>query len=118
MKAHPEVLNDLFTITLVQLNLPPGDRAWLREYLYSQDHTNLPPLEFHLVGCLLRWIVQGTRDAYHTRSNLVASVAACLKATGYTIGTIQTWDGTGDPPSLLGPRAVLLVLGGSSTPMP
>lgn len=36
-----------------------------------------------------------------------------LKTVGHLIGVIECWNGLGDPSSLLGPDAIVLVMGGS-----
>lgn len=80
----------------------------------SQGDSFAEITELRMVGGLLRWIVDGSKGIYRTRSGLVARVALYLKAVGYSIGNIQSWDGIDPPPPGPGPRAVILVTGGSS----
>lgn len=76
------------------------------------------PSKILMVGGLLKWILREDREAYYTRSGLVARVAAYMKEVGYTVGRIQAWDGFGNPPISLGSKAVLLVMRGSSSTDP
>src|SRR6202034_4907103 len=91
-------LTKRFTDAVSKLNLPTGDRQWLR--IKEDSRANAFPPEFNMVGGLLRWIGQGDEGSriYFTRSSLVARVAACLKAAGYMIGNIHAWNGVGDSP--------------------
>ncbi len=106
-------LDDLFITTIRNLNLPVGATAH-RVRAYNVERTEVRTTEIHTVAGVLRWIAGDVKEAYHTRTGLVARVAACLKAVGYLIGGIVAWNGTGDPPTLLGSRAVVLVFGGFS----
>ncbi|KAG4440974.1 hypothetical protein IFR05_003538 [Cadophora sp. M221] len=71
-----------------------------------------PCTDIALVRGLLNWISKDFRRSYLTRSATVARVALLLKAVGYEIGAVSTWDGQGEPPHFA--RSVVLVLGGSS----
>jgi len=86
-------LPERFLESAANLALPAGDTTWLREMLHSGD--DMTPLisEIQMVAGLLRWIVQADRTTYCTRSGLVARTAGYLKAVGYNIGTITTWNG-------------------------
>jgi hypothetical protein len=69
--------------------------------------------ELYMVGGLLKWIATGRRDAYFTKSALVARTALYMKEVGYTLGAIHTWNGVGKRPTT--PRGVILVIGGASS---
>jgi hypothetical protein len=106
-------LTDLFVTQVENLNLPLGDREWLQSTCGGDPDSPLTT-EAHMVGGLLKWIGRDSTEVYFTRSGLVARVATYLKAIGYLIGSIKIWDGQGDTPRRLGPRSIVLVLGGSS----
>ena len=71
-----------------------------------------------MVAGFLKWFVDDKGIEYRTRSGCVARIAAYLKAVGYNMGSIQTWGGVGIPPSPLGTKCLILVLGGSSATDP
>ena len=106
-------LTNEFTSAITALDLPEGDREWLRARLFVDDDLEPLPSELEMVGGMLKWIMSEDHGTYATRSALVGRVAACLKHVGYMVGRIQTWDGTGQYPQDLGRKAILLVLGGS-----
>ncbi|KAH7319323.1 hypothetical protein BKA65DRAFT_514315 [Rhexocercosporidium sp. MPI-PUGE-AT-0058] len=76
------------------------------------DAPRNPYTDIAMVRGLLNWISKDFRTVYLTRSATVARVALLLKAVGYEIGAVSTWDGQGEPPHFA--RSVVLVLGGSS----
>lgn len=100
---------DRFNNQVANASLPSCDLKWS-----SLRDSFVDITELRMVGGLLRWMVRESTGSYKTRSGLVARVALYLKEVGYSIGTVQSWDGKSTPPARLGPRAVLLVLGGSS----
>jgi hypothetical protein len=110
-------LTTLFNDAVGALNLPPGDCGWVKAEIKKDwyEHMDYEPSEVHMVGGMLRWISHQSTTPYFTRSGLVARTAVYLKTVGYMIGVVEYWDGLGNPPSSLGPNAIVLVLGGSST---
>ncbi|RII09105.1 hypothetical protein CUC08_Gglean007506 [Alternaria sp. MG1] len=110
-------LSKLFNDAVKALNLPPGDCAGVKAEIKKtwQEHMDYEPSELHMVGGLLKWISQPTTTPYFTRSGLVARTAVYLKTVGYLIGVVECWNGVGEPPSALGPNAIVLVLGGTSS---
>ncbi|MCJ1360728.1 MAG: hypothetical protein MMC33_010737 [Icmadophila ericetorum] len=66
-----------------------------------------------MVAGFLKWLVDDKGIEHRTGSGCVARVGAYLKAVGYNMGSIQTWVGFGIPPSPLGTKCLILVLGGS-----
>ncbi|OQE14060.1 hypothetical protein PENFLA_c041G02346 [Penicillium flavigenum] len=105
-------LPELFTESTERLGLPVGDASWLRRQMHIKG-SEVPVTEIHMVAGLLRWIAKGDTQPYFTRSGLVARTANCLKVVGYFIGSIEVWDGAPPRPKPLGPRCIVLVLGGS-----
>ncbi|KAL2866127.1 uncharacterized protein BJX67DRAFT_356642 [Aspergillus lucknowensis] len=105
-------LPELFLKNIERLGLPIGDASWLSSRLRFKD-TEIPLTEIHMIAGLLRWIARGDVEPYWTRSGRVARAASCLKAVGYSIGSIEVWDGMPPRPKPFGPRCVVLVLGGS-----
>lgn len=106
-------LNDLFIDTSTRLGLPVSGQGWRQRMPGQEDEDELLG-EVKLVAGFLKWFVEGTGIEYRTRSGCVARIAAYLKAVGYNIGSIQTWVGFGIPPSSLGSKCLILVLGGFS----
>ena len=106
-------LNDLFIDTSTRLGLPISGQGWRQRKQGKEDEDELLG-EVKLVAGFLKWFVEGTGIEYRTRSGCVARIAAYLKAVGYNIGSIQTWVGFGIPPSSLGSKCLILVLGGFS----
>lgn len=102
-------LEELFINTAADLDLPGASPKW--------DPTKQPNYKYSglldHVGGLLKWITLDGVLEYRTRSSAVARIAAYLKAVGYNIAGIHTWNGMGTPPDSLG-KTVILVLGGSS----
>ena len=70
--------------------------------------------EVKMVSGFLKWFIDDKGIEYRTRSGCVARIAAYLKVVGYKMGSIQTWGGVGLPPSPLGTKCLILVLGRSS----
>ncbi|KAL8790915.1 MAG: hypothetical protein Q9213_000340 [Squamulea squamosa] len=107
-------LNNLFIDVAAKLNLSVANSGWgpvgqgKREYGYK-FYGPVP-----MISGLLTWITKEGASEYRTRSSAVARVAAYLKAIGYNIGNITSWNGVGEAPVLMSPNSVLLVLGGSS----
>ena len=106
-------LNDLFLDTSTRLGLPITGQGWRQRKLGQDDKDGFFG-EVKMVAGFLKWFVDGRGIEYRTRSGCVARIAAYLKAVGYNMGSIQTWVGSGIPPSPLGSKCLLLVLGGSS----
>jgi hypothetical protein len=96
------------------LALPVGDTAWLHQILHSDGDMEPLICEIQMIAGLLRWIVQADRTTCFNRSGLVARTAVYLKAVGYNIGAITTWNGTLPLPRLPRSKGLILVLGGSS----
>ena len=94
-----------FVTEIESLGVPTGDRKKLRHLILADDGS-----EIGLVGGLLVWIACRDREAYLTRSSLVTRVATLLRAVGYNIGDVRTWDGEGEQP--MGDKELVLVLGG------
>ena len=94
-----------FVTAIETLSVPTGDRKQLRHLIHADDGS-----EIGLVGGLLVWIASRDREAYLTRSSLVTRVATLLRAVGYNIGEVRTWDGEGEQP--MGDKELVLVLGG------
>lgn len=107
-------LNNLFIDTAADMDLPEVNSAWgpTKRGDKTLDFGFLGPAS--MIGGLLRWVAQGEGLEYRTRSTAVARLAAYLKAIGYNIGDIHTWNGHGAPPVPIHTRSVTLVLGGSS----
>ena len=107
-------LNNLFIDTLRRLEIPISNQGWRYIKQGKQDSDTNFLGEVQMIGGLLKWIAQGQNCEYRTRSACVARVAACLRAIGYNIGSIQPWSGQGQTPCPIGPNSLILVLGGSS----
>lgn len=106
-------LNDLFLETATRLGLPVLGQGWRRKKPGQEDEDDFLG-EVKLVAGFLKWFVDDGNTEYRTRSGCVARLAAYLKAVGYNMGSIQTWEGVGIPPSPLGIKCLTLVLGGFS----
>ena len=106
-------LNDLFLDTATRLELPVPGQGW-RPKTPGQEEEDEFLGEVKMVAGFLKWFVDDRGIEYRTRSGCVARIAAYLKAVGYNMGSIQTWGGVGIPPSSLGTKCLILVLGGSS----
>ena len=107
-------LNSLFIDTLERLDIPNSNQGWRRTMQGKQDRDTDFLGEVNMIGGLLRWVAEEKTCEYRTRSACVARVAAYLRAIGYQIGSIQHWSGQGQPPCPIGPKSLVLVLGGSS----
>lgn len=109
-------LNNLFIEIAAEVNLPEVNSAWgptkRDDHRSFIDYGYSGPMS--MIGGLLRWFAQGGGLEYRTRSSAVARLAAYLKAIGYKVGDIHTWNGHGAPPVAIHTRSVTLVLGGSS----
>ena len=105
----------MFLDTIRRRNLPEAYQGW-RYTTLSQSDPDYDDYggETDMIAGLLKWIAKDGVQEYRTRSGCVARVAACLKAVGYGISSIQTWSGNGLPPRSNGPKTLTLVLGGSS----
>ena len=104
-------LNDLFLEAATRLGLPVPGQGWRKP---DQEEEDEFLGEVKMVAGFLKWFVDDKGIEYRTRSGCVARIAAYLKAVGYNMGSIQTWGGVGIPPSPLGTKCLILVLGGSS----
>ena len=106
-------LNDMFLETAASSGVPPTGQTWRDKTPF--ENGNNPLLgEVKLIAGFLKWLASGAGLEYRTRSALVARIAMYLKAVVYSIGSIHIWTGHGEPPSPIGARCLLLVLGGSS----
>jgi hypothetical protein len=108
-------LHERFEAAAADLPEPAKQWQYYPEVSESQP-TRLQNFEFSLVGGLLDWltgIAIKSKDPYYTRSSLAVRTAAYLKAVGYDIGPIVTWNGK-SPVIKPEPRGVVLVLGGTS----
>lgn len=105
---------NLFIETIPRMGLPEANQGWRYTKLGQDDPENAFLGEVNMVGGLLRWIAQDESREYCTISGCVGRIAACLKAVGYNISSIQPWTGHGDPPRPVGTKSLTLVLGGSS----
>lgn len=103
----------MFLDTATRLELPVPGQGWRRKKPGQEDEDEFLG-EVKMVAGFLKWFVANGSIEYRTRSGCVARVAGYLKAVGYKIGTIQTWEGVGVPPSPLGIKCLTLVLGGFS----
>ena len=106
-------LNHLFLDTVTELKLPVPGQGWRQRKMGQEDEDEFLS-EVKMVAGFLKWFVDDEGIEYRTRSGCVARVAAYLKAVGHNMGSIQTWVGVGTPPSPLGTKCLILVLGGSS----
>lgn len=106
-------LNDLFLETATRLGLPVPGQGW-RAKKPGQEEEDEFLGEVKMVSGFLKWFIDDRGIEYRTMSGCVARIAAYLKAVGYKMGSIQTWGGVGIPPSPLGTKCLVLVLGGSS----
>ena len=107
-------LNNLFIDTATKLDLPEANCGFGPIKLGEKDLDYKISGPVSMIGGLLKWITQDGSLEYRTRSSAVARIAAYLKAVGYNIGSIRTWNGNGAPPGSIGTKSVILVLGGSS----
>ena len=108
-------LPNMFLDAIRERELPEANHGW-RYTTSSRSDPDYGGLggEADMIAGLLQWMIKDGEQEYRTRSGCVARVAACLKAVGYNISNIQTWDGYGPPPRCNGPKNLTLVLGGSS----
>lgn len=106
---------NMFLDTIRGRELPEANQGW-RYTSLNQPNADDDDFggETDMIAGLLKWIAKDGVQEYRTRSGCVARVAACLKAVGYSISSIQTWSGNGPPPRSNSPKALTLVLGGSS----
>ena len=106
---------NMFLDTIRKRELPEAYQGW-RYTTLNQSDPDYDDLggETDMIAGLLKWIAKDEVQEYRTRSGCVARVAACLKAVGYSISSIQTWSGNGLPPRSNGPKNLTLVLGGLS----
>ncbi|KFY05741.1 hypothetical protein V492_08323 [Pseudogymnoascus sp. VKM F-4246] len=95
-----------------RLGFPTGDEDWLNRNIHVNDDRPRPT-EWHFVVGLLRWLGNGMKTPYFTRSGLVARVAGYLQAVGYRISSILRLEGSQPRPHIPNPQTVVLVLGGS-----
>ncbi|CAF9942734.1 hypothetical protein IMSHALPRED_004609 [Imshaugia aleurites] len=104
----------IFLDTIREEELPEANQGW--RYVRS-NRSNSDDDEFFgettMIAGLLKWIAKDGAQEYRTRSGCVARVAACLKAVGFRISSIQIYSGYGPLPSCNGPKTLTLVLGGS-----
>ncbi|KAI9792402.1 MAG: hypothetical protein M1816_002286 [Peltula sp. TS41687] len=89
-------LTGRFIKTIADLNILDGDRKWLRKNLLGHSDHRHQPSEVAMLGGFLKWMAQGEKSAYLTRSGLLVRVAACLREVGYRIGQIKVWIGIGN----------------------
>lgn len=106
----------MFLDTIRRRELPEAYQGWRYSTLKQSDPDYDDDFggETDMIAGLLKWIAKDEVQEYRTRSGCVARIAACLKAVGYRISSIQTWSGNGLPPRSNGPKTLTLVLGGLS----